>query len=684
MVRAAYREIALLVTALLPLCIAAQDPVPTALTLMPVPATVSVSGQASFTLDSSFQGSAAGVESPLLDAALERTLVQLSEQTGLQMSRTISQRDSGPLVVTVKKKDQPVQSIDEDESYSLHVTSEGVRIEAANSLGAMHGLQTLLQLVQANEGRFFFPAVTIHDDPRFRWRGLMIDCSRHFEPLDVLKRNLDAMAAVKLNVFHWHLMDDQGVRVESKRFPRMTERGSDGLYYTQDQVRELVEYARARGIRVVPEFEMPGHSTAWLVAYPELNSGSTPSGIRREFGISAYALDPTREATYTFITSFLEEMTTLFPDQYVHIGGDETPAPDWKTNPRILAFMQAHQLKDNEALQAYFNQRVVKILSQLGRRMVGWDEILSPTLPKNIVIQSWRGDASLGEAARQGYQGILSAPYYLDGMKPASTPYLADPVPMNTTLTPAQQQFILGGEICMWAEHLNGRTIDSRLWPRSATIAERFWSPQNVTDVNDMYRRLQPLSVHLESLGLTHLSSEDAGLRSLAGSEDIAALRTFASAFEPVSFGERSRTQHTMQFTPLTGFVDAVVPDPPVRYAVQHAAEVVTDSPQSPALERTQARALLENFFATTAASVPSVEATMDRSPRLAIMRARAAQLSQLDAIGSKALEYLQSGTAPAGWKAASLATIAGAKKPDALVRFHFLDALTMLVEANR
>ena len=250
---------------------------------------------------------------------------------------------------------------------------------------------------------------------------------------------------MKLNVFHWHLTEDQGFRIESRVFPMLTGKGSDGDFYSQQDAKEIVAYARARGIRVVPEFEMPGHSTAWLFAYPSLNSGSgasgsTPEGIRREFGISAYAIDPTREATYTFIGRFLTEMAGIFPDAYVHIGGDETPAPDWKTNPRILAFMKAHRLKDNEALQAYFNTRVLRIVSGLHRHMMGWDEVLTPGLPKDVIVQSWRGEASLAKGAKLGYEGVLSAPYYLDGMKPAETHYLADPLPATSDLSAGRAQ----------------------------------------------------------------------------------------------------------------------------------------------------------------------------------------------------------------------------------------------------
>ena len=474
--------------------------------VLPVPASATA-GKGVFRMGPGLTVGVAGAPSDRLRRATLRTMKRLEDRTGQSMPRALTAGNAADILVTVAADGGAVQGIDEDESYTLTVLPTAVSIDAPTTAGALHGLETLVQLVQVDGTGYALPAVTVKDAPRFPWRGLMIDCSRHFEPMDVLKRNIDGMAAVKLNVFHWHLTDDQGFRIESKVFPKLTGLGSDGLFYTQQQARELVEYARERGVRVVPEFEMPGHSAAWLVAYPELASGTVPTGIRREFGISDSALDPTRDETYAFIGKFLAEMVGIFPDRYLHIGGDETPAPDWKTNPRIVAFKAAHDLKDNDALQAYFNQRVLAILTRLNRRMVGWDEVLNPALPRDVVVQSWRGEASLAKGAQQGYQGVLSAPYYLDAMKPAGQMYLADPVPADTALTPAQQKLILGGEVTMWAEQVEPRTVDSRIWPRTAAIAERFWSAQDVRDVDSLYQRLEPVSVELEGLGLRHLSN---------------------------------------------------------------------------------------------------------------------------------------------------------------------------------
>lgn len=646
--------------------------------LMPQPASLT-NASGSFVLTPQFSAAATHFDNPRLDGAIQRAMQQLRQKTSLPLSLEKTTSPGSQLTVEVERAGQAIQSIDEDESYSLSVTPAGIRIQAPTVVGAMRGLATLIQLVQPSGNDYVLPSITIQDSPRFAWRGLMIDCGRHFEPIDVLKRTLDGMAAVKLNVFHWHLTEDQGFRMESKLYPKLTGVASHGLFYTQEDAREIVRYARARGIRVVPEFEMPGHSTAWQFAYPELSSGKPPAAMRREFGISPFAMDPTREETYRFITRFLGEMATIFPDPYVHIGGDETPAPDWKTSPRILAFMKVHQLKDSEALQAYFNTRVLKILTHLHRHMLGWDEILNPALPHDVIIQSWRGEASLAKGAQEGFQGILSAPYYLDAMKSAGTHYLADPLPSSSPLTPEQRKLILGGEVCMWGEQLDQNTIDSRIWPRTAAIAERFWSPEKFTDVDDMYRRLDAVSVQLEALGLTHLTQEDASLRDLAGTERIDQLRVFASVLEPVSFGERSDLQETSQLTVLDRFVDAVRPDPPSRYEIEKLTKGFLRAPQSSPAEQ----AGLNHWFQTAADSVPAVERQMQQSPRLAEVQPRAQQLPDLAKAGLDALQFLSSGTkAPVGWKQSKLAQIEAARKPAALVRFTFIDSLSSLVNA--
>jgi hexosaminidase len=647
---------------------------------MPQPAQLSTqAGQ--LTLTSSFSAITDHYRDARLDAAIARTLDRLSSQTGIAFPTSLPafSSPSGALVVSVDGPGESIQSVDEDESYSLEVAASGAHLHAATVVGAIRGLETLHQLVQADATSYFVPAVSIRDTPRFRWRGLMIDCGRHFMPLDVIKRSLDGMAAVKLNVFHWHLSEDQGFRIESRSFPKLTEMGSDGLFYTQEQAREIVAYARDRGIRVVPEFDIPGHTSAWFVGYPDLASAPGPFHIEREFGVFDPVMDPTRESTYKFLDTFIAEMAAIFPDHFMHIGGDENNGVEWKANPRIQTFMREHNLQDTAALQNYFNQRLLKILEKHGKHMIGWDEILTPDLPKDIVVQSWRGFDSLASGARNGYKSILSAGYYLNLMDSAETHYMVDPLPQGNDLSPEQQARILGGEACMWTEQTTPQDIDSRIWPRAAAIAERFWSPRDVNNVDDMYRRLDAESLRLEALGLTHISQEAVSLRQLAGSEQTGPLRTLASVLEPVTFHDRAHVQHPNQLTPLNQLVDAIPADPPSRH---NLAVLVRSYLQDPPTRLQEETELTTNLKAWIAAE-PRILRLMAGSPTLALAESRAQQLTALGAVGMEAISYLSSGLpAAAGWKAQQLAVLDEAEKPQALVRFTMIKPLRDLVGA--
>src|SRR5438128_632854 len=314
--------------------------------LLPVPASVRI-GSGSLTIDSSFAVALTGFEEARLDRAVERFLRQLARQTALPVSTKAVKAPGATFVIQTDHAGKEVQETGEDESYVLEVTPAGARLTAPTPLGTLHGLQTFLQLVDVAPEGFSVPALTIQDRPRFPWRGLMIDSVRHFIPLDVIRRNLDGMKAVKMNVFHWHLSDNQGFRVESKTFPRLHETGSDGLYYTQDEIRSLIAYARDRGIRVVPEFDVPGHSTVWFVGYPELASAPGPYEIERRWGILDPAFDPTREQTYEFLDRFIGEMARLFPDRFFHVGGDEVNGKHWDANTRIQEFMRSLRIEDH-------------------------------------------------------------------------------------------------------------------------------------------------------------------------------------------------------------------------------------------------------------------------------------------------------------------------------------------------
>jgi hexosaminidase len=649
------------------------------LALMPAPASVHQE-QGSFPLAAGLRVTYPHFHDARLEGGVERMLSRLQHTTGLPQGRAV-QAASGTeaLVIDVKGPGQTVQSLDEDESYSLVVTASQLQLSAPTVVGALRGMETELQLIECRDAACHLPAVKIEDSPRFRWRGLMIDVSRHFEPISVIKRNIDGMAMVKLNVFHWHLSDDQGFRAESKRFPKLTGMGSGGQFYTQDEMRGVVAYARARGIRVVPEFDMPGHTASWLIGYPEFGSSAAPTELPVVFGIHDDSLDPTQESTYKFLDAFIGEMSEIFPDPYFHIGGDENTGKAWRGNPKIMAFMQAKGIKDTDALQAYFNQRLLPILTRHRKHMVGWDEVLTPGLPKDVMVQSWRGVASLAKGASQGYTGILSAPFYLDGMKTAEEHYLADPVPADTQLTPEQQALILGGEVCMWAEQLNERTIDSRIWPRTVAIAERFWSPADRRDVADMYRRLYGTSLQLEMAGLTHISGPQAARRSLSNSLNPVALDTLATVIEPVPFHDRYKVQHTDATTPLDGLVDAVVPDPPSRHEISTQVDALIAG-GSGAQESGQA---LVERFRTWENAVPELTVLAGQSPRMPGAGTRVAQLDQLAKVGLSAVRYLQSGQKPSqGWSDQQLQIISEAEKPVGLVRFTFLPSLRALVVA--
>ena len=543
-----------------PLANAQQQP---PISLMPIPSSVQI-GSGRLLVDSKFSVGSTGYTEPRLDRAIERFLRQLSRQTAIPLAGKPSAPAKAVLVIHTDHASKEIQELGEDESYVLEVSASGAKLTAPTPLGTLHGLQTFLQLVEVSPDGFAAPAVTINDRPRFPWRGLMIDSARHFVPLDVLKRNIDGLEAVKMNVFHWHLSENQGFRVESKKFPKLHEMGSDGLYYTQDDIHDLIEYARDRGIRVVPEFDVPGHSTAWFVAYPELASGPGPYEIERKWGIFDPAFDPSNEKTYKFLDQFFGEMAKLFPDHYFHVGGDEVNGKQWNANPKIQEFIKAHDLKNNEGLQSYFNKRLEPIVSKHGKSMVGWDEVLDPTLPKDIVIQSWRGPDALAAAAKQGFRGILSNGYYLDLGWPAARHYAVDPLSgAAANLSPEEKARILGGESCMWAEYINPENIDSRIWPRNAAIAERLWSPQETTDLNSMHTRMELMGERLEWIGLTHKTYHRQMLQRIAGPstpEEFSALSTLASVVEPVKDYTREETAaaEPTSATPLNRLVDAV------------------------------------------------------------------------------------------------------------------------------
>src|SRR6266481_6279577 len=651
------------------------------LPLMPMPAVVRP-GTGKFIIDQSFTVAITGPCGAVITRATERMVQNLARRTGLPLTDAALTRTTDKpkarFTIHCTAPEENLNLSGPSESYVLEVKPSGVRLEAQHAAGLLHGMQTFLQLVQPDGAVSSAPAVTIEDSPRFPWRGLMIDVARHFIPLDVLKRNLDGMEAVKLNVLHWHLSDDQGFRVESKKFPKFQQLASDGKFYTQAEVHELIEYAQDRGIRVVPEFDMPGHTTSWFAAYPELAGAPGPHSIERKWGVFDAAMDPSSEATYRFLDTFIGEMAALFPDAWFHIGGDEVTGKQWDRNPKIQEFMRRNGFKNNHDLQAYFNRRLAEIVKKHEKIMIGWDEILHPGLPTDTVVQSWRGQKSLAEAARKGYAGILSYGYYIDLMYSAARHYSVDPLGDEAaSLTPAEKARILGGEACMWAEFVTPANIDGRIWPRTAAIAERFWSSADVRDIDQMYTRLEAVSKYLESIGIRHNANYRDALQRLFGKNDIQPLQTLADVLEPVKGYARERTHEYLSTDPMDRLVDSIHPE--------------SDAGRN-------FSAMVEKFVKSPAGSPGAIQqwltAWRDNDHQLAPILKTDAQLNEvvplsqnLQAIataGLQALDYLKTGgRAPAAWRDQQIALLKQAEKPQAEMLNTVVPSVLRLVEAT-
>ncbi|MBX7172236.1 MAG: family 20 glycosylhydrolase [Pyrinomonadaceae bacterium] len=643
--------------------------------LMPVPANIAWKN-GRLAINKNFSVSLSGKTDERLKSYIFRVLRRLEGRTIFEFSREYSNSTNATLSIETQSTGNAIPKLGDDESYNLEISDKQAKLTAPTTVGAMRGLETLLQLLERDKDGFYFPAVSINDKPRFAWRGLLIDVARHFQPIEVLKRNLDAMAAVKMNVLHWHLTEDQGFRVETKKFPELHLQGSDGDFYSQDQIREIIKYAADRGIRVMPEFDMPGHATAWVVSHPEIASASGPYKIERQPGIFDPTMDPTNEKTYKLLEPFFAEMAALFPDAYMHIGGDENEGKQWAANADIQAFMKKNGLKTQDDLQQYFNRRILKFLQKNGKIMMGWDEIFQPDIPKEIVIQSWRGQEALGKVARQGNQGILSNGYYIDLMQPASDHYVVDPLPANTTLTPDEQKRVLGGEATMWSEWVSPETIDSRIWTRTAAIAERLWSPREINDIDDMYRRLDVIGLQLEELGLTHRKNQTMLLRRLANSDHIETLQNLVAIIEPVKIYQRYQVRPQSMLSPLTGLIDAAQADAPKARIFNKLVQKFT-SQKNP-----DDAAKLKNTFTEWKNTGVQLKTLMENNPSLFEAKQLATDLTDLGEIGLEITDILQNGKTPnADWKNTKLKRLVEIAKPKAALEIQVVESMKKLVE---
>ncbi|HQK39323.1 MAG TPA: beta-N-acetylhexosaminidase [Flavobacterium alvei] len=544
------------------------------LNLMPWPQSISVTN-GTFALTKNFKVNITGNPNPRIFARTTQFLRRLDGRTGLFFNQGfVSKTHEEPLAqLQINCTQSGKIGINEDESYQLEIKSDKIIINAPSDLGAIHALETLLQLLQNNSNSYYFPTATISDFPRFTWRGLMIDAARHFQPVDVIKRNLDAMAAMKMNVFHWHLTDDQGWRIELKNHPKLTQLASDGNYYTQEEIKNIVKYADERGILVVPEIDVPGHASAILTAYPEVGSKLNPDkntyAIERNSGIFTPTLDPSNPKTYQLLSEIFDEVCPLFSGNYFHIGGDENEGKDWDSNPKIQEFKKKNNFANNHELQTYFTMQLIPMLKKHNKTLMGWEEIRTKNLSKDAIIHSWKGTnegvptgQSLTNTIKEGYKTVLSNGYYIDLMLPVESHYLNDPMPKNTILTAEEKARILGGEAPMWSELVTPTTIDSRIWPRTAAIAERFWSDEKVTDMASLRKRMKAISLQLEELGITHIRNKEVLLRNISNNQTNTALEDFSNICEPLKLYTRnSEGTEYKTYSPFTLFADACTPD---------------------------------------------------------------------------------------------------------------------------
>ena len=444
----------------------------------------------------------------------------------------------GPIRFLINKHGATVPCKSMPEGYTLGIGPSrkghsGIEIAAEDIWGCLRGLSTLYQYVQHQHGQHRSTSenvpvmleletygLVIEDEPRFAWRGLLIDVARHFIDLDTLKRIVDGMWVLKLNVLHLHLTDDQAFRFGSERWPNLVHQ----QHYTKAQLQALVTYAGNCGIRVIAEIDMPGHVNCWLHGYPDLALAEVQQSYR--FGVHKACLNPIDERVYKMLFEVLEEVSECFPDEYLHIGGDEVHPTWWNENAAIQEFMQTQKMQSAADVQNYFMHRVQQILAQLGKRAIAWDEVLHPDMPQ-LLVQNWRGATTRDHALARSLECIISAGYYLDLMYPCEYHYGYDPTAGQKQLMAyedawqsdprmshvadgvewtkqwrkdaidldiaAHEIHVLGGEACLWSELVNNHTIETRLWSRLPAVAERFWSAREVNDVADFYTRLVPV-----------------------------------------------------------------------------------------------------------------------------------------------------------------------------------------------
>ena len=572
-------------------------PESSAVSVLPWPRQLDVGGGSLQLLSSRFETSYEQTSSPRINSAVQRFATEVAQLTGLPQ---VTEDAGVTLRISCEAAGADYPALDEDESYWLVVDDAGIYIDAACDRGVLHGLTTLTQIVSTAG---VIPYVAIDDAPRFAWRGLLLDVARHFLDTQALSRTLQGMALCKLNVLHLHLSDDQGFRFPCTSYPKL----ASATTYSAADLSALVDEAAFFGIRVVPEIDMPGHVSSWLAAYPQW--GSQASGESRRFGPHEACLDPTNEDVYTAIGCLFDELADIFPDECLHLGGDEVNPKWWSEEPAIAEFMDANQIADVVGLQAYFNQRVGDLLAARGKTVVAWDEVLHPSLNPDWIVQCWRGATTRDRARANGNRTLVSAHYYLDLNYPVDVHYGFDPLASQTDLVAREDALlddprfshvaagmrwtsqwrqgaiqlasaansgpVLGGEACLWGELVDSEVLDVRLWSRLPAVAERLWSPAECEDPSELHGRLEHYLTQLHPLRGFDLHARSRAQLHKAGVED--AWLPLIDMLEPVKWYGRLLGEVALQArisgeripqarpydadTPLTNIADYLAPE---------------------------------------------------------------------------------------------------------------------------
>jgi len=663
--------------------------------LMPMPKQVSRQA-GSFAIDDKFSISIdADVKDTILFKAVNRFYQALNRKTSAYFSIPRFSADKpakdGAMKLKVVKKSEFLPGV--DESYQLNVWENGIELAAPNTIGALRGLETLYQLCSQESGRFFFPGISIQDEPRFAWRGLMIDVCRHFIPLESIKRNIEAMAEVKMNVLHFHLSDNEGFRIESRTFPLLHQKGSNGDYYTQSQIKELIEFARERGIMIVPEFDMPSHSMSWFPGYPFLSSSPGPFDPGAPFDLNKLpkrdlmsimqfvqtspfpAIDPSKDSTYQFMDKFIGEMSALFPAPYLHIGADENNGVVWKNNPAIVKFMEKNKIQNTHALQAYFVNKMFGILRKYHRRPVGWEELFTKGMATDVTVQVWQNAGFAKQVLDNNNPLLVSRGFYLDLFMPSYIHYNNPDI--NITSGAGKP---LGGEAAQWTEAADASNLEARIWPRNVAIAERLWSDAAITDVEDMYRRLFVISNDLDLRGLQHIAQYQRAIRRISVGINENAVQDFLDVLSPVKgykklFARFTAPQGTLlQNAPLNEVSDIVLVDNPTRWKFHQATLSYLTKKDSASLN------FLSDCFQKWIRSADQLENS--KQQQLAKVNTHVQNLRKVAEVGLEALSKLKSGQSPTPeWLQEKTAVIADANKPQAETEITVLNDVLALVK---